>query len=213
MGLDAKSLREGKGLKRIVKQVMLPMIYVPVITHRPIQSALCKSGQFNAKGHIWGKTGSQISFTCPHNQYIDIFWCLLILSQNSLKPSLPHLKRLWKSVSPFKKNYFWLCWVFVAAWTSLQVWRARTTLQWWWAAFSLWQLFSLRTGSRLTGFSSCGSRAPEHRLKSCRAQVQFLQVMQDLPRSGTEAVSPALAGGFFITEPPGKPWQVPFKRY
>ena len=41
MGLDAKSLREGKGLKRIVKQVMLPMIYVPVITHRPIQSALC----------------------------------------------------------------------------------------------------------------------------------------------------------------------------
>ena len=58
MGLDAKSLREGKGLKRIVKQITLPMIYVPVITHRPIQSALCKSGQFNAKGHIWGKTGS-----------------------------------------------------------------------------------------------------------------------------------------------------------
>ena len=41
-----------KGLKRTVKQVMLPMVYVPVITHRPIQSALCKSGQFNAKGHI-----------------------------------------------------------------------------------------------------------------------------------------------------------------
>ena len=26
-----------------------------------------------------------------------------------------------------------------------------------------------------------------------------------LPRSGIKPVSPALAGGFFITEPPGKP--------
>ena len=29
--------------------------------------------------------------------------------------------------------------------------------------------------------------------------------MWDLPRSGTEPWSPALAGGFFTTEPPGKP--------
>ena len=27
----------------------------------------------------------------------------------------------------------------------------------------------------------------------------------DLPRSGIESLSPALAGRFFITEPPGKP--------
>ena len=27
----------------------------------------------------------------------------------------------------------------------------------------------------------------------------------DLPNPGIETVSPALAGGFFITEPPGKP--------
>ena len=27
----------------------------------------------------------------------------------------------------------------------------------------------------------------------------------DLPEPGIELVSPALAGGFFITEPPGKP--------
>ena len=30
--------------------------------------------------------------------------------------------------------------------------------------------------------------------------------MRDLPRSGIEPVSPALAGEFFTTEPPGKPW-------
>ena len=29
--------------------------------------------------------------------------------------------------------------------------------------------------------------------------------MWDLPGSGTELVSPALAGGFFTIEPPGKP--------
>ena len=29
--------------------------------------------------------------------------------------------------------------------------------------------------------------------------------MRNLPRSGTEPVSPALAGEFFTTEPPGKP--------
>ena len=29
--------------------------------------------------------------------------------------------------------------------------------------------------------------------------------MWDLPGSGLEPVSPALAGGFFTTEPPGKP--------
>ena len=31
--------------------------------------------------------------------------------------------------------------------------------------------------------------------------------MWDLPGSGIEPVSPALAGGFFATEPPGKPSQ------
>ena len=30
--------------------------------------------------------------------------------------------------------------------------------------------------------------------------------MWDLPRSGIEPVSSALAGGFFTTKPPGKPW-------
>ena len=30
--------------------------------------------------------------------------------------------------------------------------------------------------------------------------------MWNLPRSGIEPMSPALAGGFFTTEPSGKPW-------
>ena len=53
--------------------------------------------------------------------------------------------------------------------------------------------------------SSCGSRAPECRLSSCGARAQLLCGMWDLPRPGLEPVSPALAGGFLTTAPPGKP--------
>ena len=76
-------------------------------------------------------------------------------------------------------------------------------------------------------FSSCGERAPlfiamrgpltiaaslvaEHRLQtrrlsSCGSRAQLLRGMWDLPRPGLEPVSPALAGGFSTTAPPGKP--------
>ena len=55
------------------------------------------------------------------------------------------------------------------------------------------------------GLSSCGSRAPEHRLSSCGAWAQLLHGMWDLPRPGIEPVSPALAGGFSTTGPLEKP--------
>ena len=54
------------------------------------------------------------------------------------------------------------------------------------------------------GLSSYGSQALEHRLSSCGAWVQLLCGMWDLPRPGIEPVSPALAGGFLTTVPPGK---------
>ena len=76
-------------------------------------------------------------------------------------------------------------------------------------------------------FSSCGERGPlsiavrgpltvaaslvaEHRLQtrrlsSCGSRAQLLRDMWDLPRPGLEPVSPALAGGFSTTAPPGKP--------
>ena len=76
-------------------------------------------------------------------------------------------------------------------------------------------------------FSSCGKRGPlfiavrgpltvvasfvaEHRLQtrrlsSCGSRAQLLHGMWDLPRPGLEPVSPALAGRFSTTAPPGKP--------
>ena len=55
------------------------------------------------------------------------------------------------------------------------------------------------------GLSSCGARALECRLSSCGARALLLRVMWDLPRPGFKPVSPALAGGFLTTVPPGKP--------
>ena len=76
-------------------------------------------------------------------------------------------------------------------------------------------------------FSSCGKRGPllitvrgpltipappvvEHRLQTHRlsnggSRAQPLRGMWDLPRPGLKPVSPALAGRFSTTVPPGKP--------
>ena len=54
------------------------------------------------------------------------------------------------------------------------------------------------------------SPAAEHRLQtrrlsSCGSRAQLLRGTWDLPRPGLEPVSPALAGRFSTTAPPGKP--------
>ena len=54
------------------------------------------------------------------------------------------------------------------------------------------------------GFSSCGSPALEHRLSSYGIRTLLLHSMWDLSGPGIEPASPALAGGFFTTEPPEK---------
>ena len=81
-------------------------------------------------------------------------------------------------------------------------------------------------------FCSCGKRGPlfialrgpltvaaslvaEHklqtrRLSNCGSRAQLLHGMWDLPRPGLEPVSPALAGRFSTTAPPGKPLMVVF---
>ena len=100
--------------------------------------------------------------------------------------------------------YFWLRQVFVAACGLSLVPASDSSL--WCAGFSLrWLLLLQSTGSRHVGFSSCGSRALEHRLSSCGAPAQLLRSMWDLPRPGLKPMSLALAGGFLTTAPPGRP--------
>ena len=82
-------------------------------------------------------------------------------------------------------------------------------------------------------FSSCGERGPlfiavhgpftvaasfvaahrpqMRRLSSCGSRAQWLRGMWDPPRPGLKPVSPALAGRFSTTAPPGKPLLFFFK--
>ena len=55
------------------------------------------------------------------------------------------------------------------------------------------------------GLSSHSSWSRELRLRSRGTGIELLRGMWDLPGSGIKSMSPALAGGFFTTEPPGKP--------
>ena len=48
-------------------------------------------------------------------------------------------------------------------------------------------------------------RLQTRRLSNCGSRAQPLRSMWDLPRPGLEPVSPALAGRFSTTAPPGKP--------
>ena len=53
--------------------------------------------------------------------------------------------------------------------------------------------------------TAAGHRLQTRRLSSCGSRAQPLRGMWDPPRPGLEPVSPALAGGFSTTAPPGKP--------
>ena len=58
-----------------------------------------------------------------------------------------------------------------------------------------------------------GHRLQTHRLSSCGSRAQLLRGMWDLPRPGLEPVSPALAGRFSTTAPPGKPLLIGYLIY
>ena len=95
----------------------------------------------------------------------------------------------------------------------LQLWRAGATLRCGaWASHcsgssccGAWALGSWASVVVAHRLSSCGSQALERRLSSCGARAQLLRGMWDLPGPGLEPVSPAMAGGFLSTAPPGKP--------
>ena len=90
--------------------------------------------------------------------------------------------------------YFWLCWVFVSV-----------------RGLSPVAASGGHSSSRCAGlFTIAASLVAEHRLQthrlsSCGSQDSLLRGMWDLPRPGFEPVSPALAGRFSTTAPPGKP--------
>ena len=67
---------------------------------------------------------------------------------------------------------------------------------------------TLHCGARASHYCSlscCGAQAPDAQAQQLCSRAQLLRGMWDLPRPGLEPVSPALAGRFSTTAPPGKP--------
>ena len=110
-------------------------------------------------------------------------------------------------------TYFCLCCVFIAVWAFplLGEWRrlsgcsTRASHCNGFSCCRAQTLGSAGFSSVARGLSSCGSRALEHSLNSCGMWASLLPGMWDLLGSGIKPVSAALAGGFFTTEPVGKP--------
>ena len=91
--------------------------------------------------------------------------------------------------------YFGLHWVFIAAWKLSLVAESGGYSSLRCVGFSCWETQALGTQATVVvvhGLSSCGTGA------------WLLCGMWDLPRPGLKPVSPALAGEFLTTVPPGK---------
>ena len=93
---------------------------------------------------------------------------------------------------------FWLCWVFVAFAWSCSSCRKQRLLS------SCGVQASHQSRAWALGLHSWSFWALAHRLSSCSAWVQLLPGMWNLPGPGIEPAYPALARGFFSTEPSGK---------
>ena len=90
--------------------------------------------------------------------------------------------------------YFWLYWVFVSVLGLFSSGGKRGPL-----------FIAVRGPLTIAASLVAEHRLQTHRLSSCGSRAQLLRGMWDLPRPGLKPVSPALAGGFSTTAPPGKP--------
>ena len=148
---------------------------------------------------------------------VESIWLKLILLNQNLNHFLKKIECTLWARNPTSRGaffffnlftlfiYFWLHWVFIVmCGLSLVVASGVHSLLRCAGLPLQWPLLLQSTGPRCMGFSSCASRALERRLSSCGTRAQLLHGMWDPPGPGLEPVSPALAGGFPTTGPPGK---------
>ena len=113
-----------------------------------------------------------------------LWWCL---------PSKITLRRVF-FIYLFIYIYFWLCWVFVSVPGLSPFCGEQGPL-----------FIAARRPLTVAASPAAEHRLQTRRLSSCGSRAQSLRGMWDLPRPGLEPVSPALAGRFLTTAPPGKP--------
>ena len=152
----------------------------------------------------------------------DDLWVLLCVGRNKSFYSLPLIFRtledtqlkylIWDKVSLktkfqaffFKFFLFIYLYIFGCAGSSVRA-RAFSSCGKWGPLF-----IAVRGPLTTAAPPAAGHRLQTHRLSSCGSRAQPLRGMWDLPRPGLEPVSPALAGRFSTTAPPGKPYYIVF---
>ena len=140
---------------------------------------------------------------------LELVPCCLLLPDE--KPALPPNGR--GLLTYFIYIYFGPRWVFIAArGPSLVVVSGGYSLLRC-PGFSLWWLHLLwSTGSRRMGFSSCGSRALEHRFSSCGTWAYLLHGMWDLPGRGLDPMSPCTGRRILNHCATREAWKGPLKQ-
>ena len=144
-------------------------------------------------GPWWGSLESVVLFLFSQSTYLYIFELMILF----------FLK--------YNFIYFWLCLVFAADSRLSSNCEEQGLLHSCGAWASHCHSFSCCRILRSVGLQQCGSLALGHRISSCGSWGQLLLGMWDILGSGIEPVSPALAGRFFTTEPPGKPQSIVLK--
>ena len=92
----------------------------------------------------------------------------------------------------------------VATWLYLNAWAIVTPFWLFLNNFIYLFLCVLGLCCCMRAFSTCGSQVLGHSLNGCGTGAQLLCGMWNPPGSGVEPMSPALAGRFLPTAPPGK---------
>ena len=173
-------------------------------THPPTHPWLKRKNKYNVTSLKTRPGHSQCTETARLCCHFPFCCCLATLQTlRDLSSELSLIQGKYHSLIFFNINplIFWLHWVFVAV-CGLSLSYGQQGLP---------PSCSVQLSHR--GGFSCGSQAPgtvlARGLHSCDTQAQLPLGMWDLPRPWTKRVSPALAGGLFITEPPGKPTSPP----
>ena len=131
------------------------------------------------------------SFSTSSFPFLDIYWSRKVLNFSEVQLTYFFFCCLW-----FLKTDF--LHILMAALGLRRRVQASSSRSWW--GFS-----SRSAGFSFQGFSCCGAQAPGSQASELQLMVLVALGHWDLPGPGIKPMSPALAGGFFTTEPPGTP--------
>ena len=165
----------------------------------------------NVEGRQWNRDRKDIILSGASSGFIVLIWSLCLWGSFSLFLSSHIHTHVWCYI-PFLTSlffffffnflfyYLFIIFLFLAVLGLRFCVRAFSSCGEWGPLF-----ITVRGPLTIAASLVVEQRLQTLRLSSCGSRAQLLRGMWDLPRPGLEPVSPALAGRFSSTAPPGKP--------